>query len=115
MPPIMPGKASNFYGINSNKAELSPEVAEHAKTNGLGFPILKDEGHKIADRFDAKVTPEAYVISAAGELVYHGQVDNKQDESSVTQTGLKDALDAVLAGKPVPVAQTRAFGCGIKR
>lgn len=108
-------KGIKFYGINSNKAELMPEIAEHTKDNKFSFPVLKDTGNKIADRFDAKVTPEVFVVSATGDLVYHGHFDNKQKEAQVTQTGLKDALDAVLAGQEIPAKETRAFGCSIKR
>ena len=92
-------KGVKFYGVNSNKQEDIAEIAGHAADKKLGFPVLKDPGHVIADRFGAQVTPEAYVLDAQGKLVYHGQFDNEKNEAKVTQTGLKDALDAVLAGK----------------
>jgi thiol-disulfide isomerase/thioredoxin len=108
-------KGVRFYGINSNKAELSPEIVAHAKKNNLTFPILKDTGNVVADRFTAGVTPEAYVINDKGVLTYWGHIDDSQDEAGITQRGLKDALDATLAGKPIAAARTKAFGCSIKR
>jgi peroxiredoxin Q/BCP len=108
-------KGVRFYGINSNKAELSPEIVTHAKKNNLTFPILKDTGNVVADRFTAGVTPEAYVVNDKGVLTYWGHIDDSQDEAGITQRGLKDALDATLAGKPIAAARTKAFGCSIKR
>lgn len=108
-------KGVTFYGINSNKQEPASEVAEHAKQKGYTFTVLKDAGNKIADKFDAHVTPEVYIIDSKGTLVYHGQVDDKQNETQVTNRPLVAALDAILAGKPIPEAENRAFGCSIKR
>lgn len=104
-----------FYGINSNQAEGGAEIVAHSKQNGFSFPVLKDAGNKIADRFEAQVTPEVYVVGANGNLLYHGNIDNSKDESEVKSRSLQSALDAIVAGKPVAAAETRAFGCSIKR
>jgi hypothetical protein len=61
------------------------------------------------------VTPETYVIDSSGTLRYHGSIDNSQNESRVTSLRLREALDAVLAGKQPPQTETKAFGCSIKR
>jgi hypothetical protein len=61
------------------------------------------------------VTPEVYVLDKDGMLRYHGRIDDSQDPTGVKSQDLRAALDAVLAGKPVPNPQTRAFGCTIKR
>ena len=105
----------NVVGINSNVAEPGPEVKEHAAANGLTFPILKDPGNKIADSYGAQVTPEAYLLDASGKLVYHGRIDNARSGYLITSTELRDAAEAVLAGKPVGKAEVKAFGCSIKR
>lgn len=105
----------NVVGINANSTEPIEEVKQHASEKGLTFTILKDAGNRIADRFDAQVTPEAYVIDASGKLVYHGRIDNSRSGDSVTSNDLRDALDAVLAGKPVEHPEAKAFGCSIKR
>ncbi len=105
-----------FVGINSNKTEPATEVAAHAKQHGHTFPIAKDPDNKVADLYDAKHTPEAYVIGPDGKLLYHGRIDeNYEDASRVTSPDLKNALDAILAGQQVAKAETKAFGCSIKR
>ncbi len=108
-------KGVRFVGINSNKAEPGSEVAAHSKEHGFGFAVYKDPQNKVADRFDAKVTPEVYVVGPKGDLLYHGRIDNSQDESQVNDKSLQVALNDILAGKPVAEKETRAFGCSIKR
>jgi len=108
-------KGIALVGINSNNNEPDSEVAEHAKKNGLAFPVLKDAGNKVADAYGANHTPEAYVIDASGKLVYHGRIDESKEEGEARSHDLANAIDAVLAGKPVPAAETKAFGCSIKR
>ncbi|MBW3635955.1 MAG: redoxin domain-containing protein [Armatimonadetes bacterium] len=108
-------KGIRFVGINSNKAENGAEVAAHAKGNDFSFAVLKDPQNKIADRFGARVTPEVYVVSPAGDLIYRGRIDNSQREENVNDRSLQLALDAVLSGKAIAEKETRAFGCSIKR
>lgn len=109
-------KGIQFVGINSNKAEPAEEVAAHAHEHRLNFPIAKDPGNKIADAYGALKTPEVFVLSPKGDLLYHGRIDESQDDpKNVKSPDLRNALDAILAGKTVPVAETKAFGCTIKR
>ncbi len=108
-------KGIRFIGINSNKAENGAEVAGHAKENGFSFAVLKDPKNMIADRFGARVTPEVYVVSPSGDLIYRGRIDNSQREENVKEKSLQNALDAVLSGKTIAEKETRAFGCSIKR
>jgi peroxiredoxin len=104
-----------FIGINSNKQESAAEVVEHAKTHGFDFALLKDAGNVQADRFGAHVTPEAYVFDGAWTLRYHGRVDEDRSGRNVTSPDLRNALDALLAGREIAVKETKAFGCTIKR
>ncbi|MDQ2969571.1 MAG: thioredoxin family protein, partial [Acidobacteriota bacterium] len=105
-----------FVGINSNKSEPEEEARAHAREHGHTFPIAKDPGNKVADLYDAKRTPEVFLVAPDGKVKYHGRIDdNSEDASKVTSPDLKDALDALLAGKPIQNAQTKAFGCTIKR
>jgi peroxiredoxin len=104
-----------FLGINSNKQENADEVKEHAQENNFQFPVLKDPKNVIADKYDAQVTPEIYVVNSNLELLYHGRIDNSQRESEVESRDLNNALDEILSGKTVIVNDTKAFGCTIKR
>jgi peroxiredoxin len=105
----------NVVGINSNVAELAPEVKQHAAEKGLTFTILKDTGNVVADRFDAQYTPEAYLLDASGKLVYHGRIDNSRNADGVSVNDLRDAVEATLAGKAVEKPEVKGFGCSIKR
>lgn len=104
-----------FLAINSNKQESIEEIAEHSAKHGFQFPVLKDWKNVIADKFDAQVTPETYLIDSTGVLRYHGRIDDERVLSKVTQHDLRDALDAYLEGKPILRRDTKAFGCTIKR
>lgn len=109
-------KGVSFVTVNSNKTEPAAEVAEDAKKSGFSFPVLKDEGNKVADLYAAQKTPEVYVVDSKGTLVYHGRIDETHDRpDEVRSPDLRNALDALLAGKPVPAAETKSFGCTIKR
>jgi len=105
----------NVVGINSNVGEPAAEVRRHAAEKGLTFTILKDAGNQVADRFDAQVTPEAFLLDAWGKLVYRGRIDNSRSGDSVSSTELRDAIEAVLAGRAVEKPSVKAFGCSIKR
>lgn len=102
-------------GINANRNEPPDEVARHASEKGLGFTILKDLDNHVADYFGASVTPEAYVFDSGWILRYHGRIDDSRNPAKITTHDLRAALDAVAAGRPVAVPETKAFGCTIKR
>lgn len=104
-----------FVAINSNTTEPASEVAAHAKSSGFGFTVYKDENSVVADQLGAQVTPETFVIDAAGSVLYHGSIDDSQNATRIQFQGLRTALDSILAGKAVEKAETKAFGCTIKR
>lgn len=105
----------NVIGINANSTESAEEVKAHAASHNLTFTILKDDGNKVADMLGAEHTPEAYLLDANNKLVYRGRIDNAKDASRATTNDLRDAMDAVIAGKPVSKSVAPAFGCSIKR
>ena len=108
-------KGISVIGINANVSESAAEVKSHAAEYGLTFTILKDEGNRVADRWGATRTPEAYVLDANMKLVYHGRIDNSQKIEGITANDLRDALDELAAGKPISKTGAAAFGCTIKR
>jgi peroxiredoxin len=108
-------KNVKFIFVNANRSEPASEVREHAKRVGFPFPVYKDPDNILADRFDAQVTPENFVIDSSGVIRYHGAIDDNMNESRVHTRTLRAALDALLAGKPLPSTETKAFGCTIKR
>ena len=108
-------KGVHFVFINANSTEPASEVAAHAKAHAFQFRVYKDANGSAADLFGAQVTPETFVMDKEGVIRYRGYVDDSVTEARVHNRGLRLALDAVLAGKAVPVAETKAFGCTIKR
>jgi peroxiredoxin len=106
--------------INANNPALSKgdsfeATQARAKERSMAFPYAIDPGSTVARAFGASKTPEAFVFDKGGALVYHGTIDdNSEDATKVTKTYLKDALDAVVAGKKPAMAETKSLGCGIK-
>jgi peroxiredoxin len=90
-------------------------MVDRAKTLGLKFPYVVDNGSAVARAFGAERTPEAFLFDAQGRLVYHGTIDdNAEHADQVKEAYLANALAAVAAGKPVEVKETKALGCSIK-
>lgn len=108
-------KGVRFVFINSNDNEPLSEIEEHSRSVNFTFPVLKDSGNLVADRFNAQFTPETYVIDSGGVLRYHGRIDDAQNPARIQQHSLRQAIDAVLGSQPVDPADTKAFGCTIKR
>jgi len=108
-------KGVKFIFVNANRTESRDDVRQHAERAGFVFPVYKDDNNVLADRFNAQVTPESYVIDREGIIRYHGSIDDSQNEAHIKTQRLRLALDAVLANKTVEQAETKAFGCSIKR
>ncbi len=108
-----------FIGINPNAQDSLTETADHANANEIAFPMVKDFDQRIADRFGARRTPEAFVLDGQRVIRYHGRIDDQfgidYKKLRPTTRELADAIEAVLAGKPVAVAETAAPGCLIGR
>ena len=113
-------KGIGVIAINSNDPTVAPDdgyesMQRRATERGMQFPYVVDATSAVARAFGATRTPEAFLFDASGALVYHGTIDDNANEPGKVQAFyLKDALDAVVAGKDVPVKETKALGCGIK-
>ena len=100
-------------------ADITKDVArKHAEEYGYTCPAILDPEMKLARKVGATVKPEVAVLDPKGELLYRGRIDDLHTDfgkkrPQPTTRDLTDALDAVLAGKPVPVARTKAVGCYI--
>lgn len=105
-----------FIGVDSNKNVTQEDLEKHRAEAKVPYAILKDKGNAYADAVGAKVTPELFIIDKEGKLAYHGAPDNRTSpEGDATEHYADDALAALTSGKPVPKAEVRAWGCGIKR
>ena len=108
-------------GINSNDVAGHPEdspvrMAAEALEAGYTFPYLFDETQEIARTYHAACTPDFFLFDHSRRLVYRGQFDDSRPGNSrpVTGADLRQALEAVLAGRPVDLKQTPSIGCNIK-
>jgi thiol-disulfide isomerase/thioredoxin len=113
------GKGVLVVGVNSNRQDDVAAVAKHVKEFSITFPVLKDDGTTLADRFQAKRTPEAFVLDGERVVRYRGRIDDQMDKGirrpEPGKRELADALDAVLVGKQVAQAMTEPAGCIIGR
>jgi peroxiredoxin len=109
--------------ICSNDAAAYPEDGFDAlkarwqqwQAKGYNVPYLHDEAQQVAKLFGAVCTPDYFLYDASRKLAYRGRLDdNWKDASKVTRQEMKEAIDALLAGKPAPTDQKPSMGCSIK-
>lgn len=100
-------------------SEITVEVAfEHAELSGVKTRVLVDREQRLARRVGATVTPEAVILSPAGDVLYRGRINDlylgpTKRQRRATTHDLRDALDLVLAGKALPQPPLAAQGCKI--
>ncbi len=91
------------------------EMKLRAAFRGLAWPYLYDgETQALSMKFGAVATPHIFLFDQDRKLRYQGRIDDNQREELVKTHDARDALDAMLEGRPVAVAETRAFGCTTK-
>lgn len=113
------GRGARVVAVNSNDAETHPddsfeEMQKRSREQGFTFDYLYDEPQSVARALGAERTPEVFVYDSVRRLRYHGAIDDNRDETGVSQTYLRDALDAVLTGDDPAVAETPPVGCTVK-
>ncbi|SFH53397.1 redoxin domain-containing protein [Planctomicrobium piriforme] len=108
-----------FIAVDSNTQDSLAEITAFIRQHQLSYPVLKDLGAKVADRFSAQRTPQVFLLDASRTVRYSGRVDDQYlvgvMRDKPQRADLKAAIDEVLAGKPVSVATTSAIGCLIGR
>lgn len=110
-----------IVAISSNDAVAYPEDGPErmqavARQLGYPFPYLFDETQQVARAYRATCTPDFFLFDRARRLVYRGRLDASTPGNGLATTGadLREALDALLAGRPVPGDQKPSLGCSIK-
>jgi thiol-disulfide isomerase/thioredoxin/mono/diheme cytochrome c family protein len=108
-----------FVAVNSNQQDDAAAVAKHARDFGIPFPVLKDDGAAVVDRFRAERVPEAFALDSSLTVRYRGRIDDQFGKGvtrpKASRNDLAEAIDDVLAGKAVAQPVTEVVGCPISR
>jgi peroxiredoxin len=105
-----------WLAIDSTAANNPAKDLAWATRQHISYPILSDASGKVGHAYAAKTTPDMFVIDKTGKIVYSGAIDNAEEgkkDSGAEVNYVKDALDAVIAGKPVAVPHTESYGCAV--
>ena len=114
-----PNEEIVFYGVFPGKFFSEEEIQAYMDKFKVQVTVLLDPEYKLRDLFKATVTPEVFLTSGTGELLYKGSIDNwipalGKKRTIITRHYLDDALASTLAGKPIEVTETKAIGCFIE-
>jgi peroxiredoxin len=114
------GQGVAVYGVQAETTVDDAAAARYAQEFRYSFPLLLDPRQTLVKLVNATVTPQAAVLTPDGKVLYLGRVDNRVEDFGktryqATKFDLREALDAVLAGKAVPQATTKSIGCAINR
>lgn len=115
------GKSIGIVAISANDVATHPDdspedLKEMAKEEGFTFAFAYDETQAVAKAYKAACTPDFFLFDKEKRLVYRGQLDDSRPGNYLPVTGkdLRNAIDALLAGKPVNPVQKPSLGCNIK-
>ena len=104
-----------LIGVNSNPQDSPADIKQYAQDHEISFPIMKDRDQTMARRFGATRTPEVFVLDRSNRIRYRGRIDDQHEpgitRSEPTQRHLRNALEALIAGRAAPEASTEAVGC----
>jgi peroxiredoxin len=113
-----------FLAVDSNPQDSLADLRDFARTHRLSFPLVKDQGMRVADRFGAVRNPEAFVVDAAGMIRYRGRIDDRYQvglhrdpvvAADLAPGDLERALAELTQGRPVSVPETKSAGCLLTR
>lgn len=107
------GGRAQLLLVFSNPGTTRAEVERWSAARGLTTPLILDADGRLARQYGAQATPTAVLLDGAGRTRYRGAIDDNPEPVAVRRHYLREALDAVLAGRPAPVARTVALGCTV--
>jgi peroxiredoxin len=113
--PNYPGAVALDEMGYSDLGDSFEEMKIRAKDKGFNFPYLFDGETGLASKtYGPMATPHVFVFDQQRKLQYNGRLDASEKPGSANAEDTRNAIDALLAGKAVPVAKTKTFGCSIK-
>lgn len=106
------------WAVQADPTVAQAAVAKYAEDYHYSFPLVLDPAQTLVKYSGATITPQAAIFSPEGKLLYLGRIDNRVEDFGMsrpkaTVPDLRNALDAVLAGKPVSPDRTKSVGCSI--
>ncbi len=114
-------KGISFIAISSNDVATYPDdgpeqMKQVAAQQQYPFPYLYDESQEVARAYEAACTPDFFVYDGNLQLAYRGQLDDSRpgNEKPVSGADIRNALDHLIEGTPVPADQKPSIGCSIK-
>ena len=107
-----------MWAVQADPSVPEAAVAKYAGDFHYSFPLLLDPSQTLVKQAGATITPQAAIFAPDGKLLYLGRIDNRVEDfgksrPKATVPDLRNALDAVLAGKPVSPDRTKSIGCSI--
>jgi glutathione peroxidase-family protein len=102
------------FNVNNIPEDRLDKMIERAKQKGFNFPYIYDPTQKMGHDYGARVTPHFFVLDQERKVRYIGAMDDNNNPARVKRNYLREAVDALLANQPVPVAETQARGCTVK-
>jgi hypothetical protein len=107
---------ARFMLVYPVAADTNERIAEHVRKFGYRAAWRRDADQALAREIGIRVTPEVAIVDRNRKVLYRGRIDDRyidfgRDRPAPTVRDLERSLEAVLAGKPVPVATTQAVGC----
>jgi peroxiredoxin len=112
-------KGVQVVAINSNDDKSYPEdsfqaMVKRAADKGFNFIYLRDANQRAVDAYGAVCTPHVFAFDRDRVLRYRGRIDDSRDPNAVKTHDLRNALDDMIASRPVRIPDTKPFGCSIK-
>jgi peroxiredoxin len=109
-----------IWAVQADPTVPQPDVVRYAHDYHYGFPLILDSHQSLVAMAGATITPQAAVLTPEGKVLYLGRIDNRvadfgKQRLRATEADLRNALDEVLAGKPVSQPFTKSIGCAINR
>jgi len=109
---------AGFVGVYADPTLATAALRRHAADYHLGFATADDRAQKLLRTLGATYTPETFVFSADGTLLYRGRIDDRVEDFGPARVvaaheDLRDVLAALTAGRPAPFARRPGFGCSI--
>jgi hypothetical protein len=104
--------------VHVDPETTADQARQHAADYAIRPWVIVDSRHEWVNEVGASASPEAFVFSTEGKIVYRGRINDQyvalgKRRAAVTSHDLRDAMAAIVAGQPVPVPQTEAVGCPI--